>query len=127
MKKNMFKKKIMATMLAMFMAVGMVCVKADAKTAGTGMHHSITAYTLYVRENNNYNLLGTMHMSIHSGDVENSFTASRDCDLVTVTVSEKASDFVTGDTPSLDYGYTIVVTKPAKNPSEVYGSCTVNY
>ena len=127
MKKNTFKKRIIATMMAMFMAVSMVCIKADAETVGTGMRESITAYTLYVRENGNDNLLGKMRMTIHSSYVQNMFTADRDCGLVTVTVSEKASDFVTDSTPSLKDGYSIELTKYAKNPSKVYGACTVNY
>lgn len=127
MRKNTFKKKIMAAMMAMFMAVSMVCINADAETVGTGMRESMTAYTLYVRENNNYNLLGIMRMSIHSSDVQNKFTAARNCGLVTVTVSEKASDFVMDSIQSLKDGYAIELTKYANNPSKVYGACTINY
>ncbi len=127
MKKNTFKKKIMVAMMAMLMAVSMVCVKADAETVGTGMRESITAYTLYVRENENTNLLGTMRMTIHSSYVQNKFTAARDCGLVTVTVSERASDFVMDSIQSLKDGYSIELTKYAKKPSKVYGACTVNY
>ncbi len=117
----------MAAMMAMLMAVSMVCVKADAETVGTGMRESITAYTLYVRENGNTNPLGTMRMTIHDSYVENRFTAARDCKLVTVTVSEKASDFVTDSTHSLKMEEAIAIMKYTKNPSKVYGACTVNY
>ena len=127
MKKNTFKKKIMVAMMSMLIAVSMVCVKADAETVGTGMRESITAYTLYVRENGNTNLLGTMRMTIHDSYVENRFTAARDCELVTVTVSEKASDFVTDSTHSLRIHEAIAIMKYTKNPSKVYGACTVNY
>ncbi|MCM1082399.1 MAG: hypothetical protein NC393_06565 [Clostridium sp.] len=127
MKKNTFKKKIMAAMMAMFMVVSMVCIKADAETVGTGMRESITAYTLYVRENGNDKLLGKMRLSIHDSYVENRFTADRDCGLITVTVSEKNYDFKTSSTPSLGKYEAIAIMKYAKNPSKVYGSCTVNY
>lgn len=127
MRKNTFKKKITAAMMAMLMTVSMVCVKADAKTAGTGIRESITAYTLYVRENENNKVLGKMRMSIHSSDVQNKFTAARNCGLVTVTVSEKASDFVMDSIQSLKDGYAIELTKYANNPSKVYGACTINY
>lgn len=134
MKKNMFKKKIMATMLAMFMAVGMVCVKADAKTAGTGVRVSTTAYTLYVRENENNNLLGTMRMSIHlSKDkndpsyVENRFTAAKDCKYTNVSVSDNGIYFETATKGELGANGAVAVVKYVNNPSKVYGACTVDY
>ncbi|MBD5095872.1 MAG: hypothetical protein HDT40_02515 [Lachnospiraceae bacterium] len=127
MKKNTFKKRIIATMMAMFMAVSMVCIKADAKTAGTGIRESITAYTLYVRENENTNLLGTMRMTIHSSYVQNEFTAAKACGYTTVSVSNNGIDFISGAKPNLSAGDFCGAVKYANNPSKVYGACTVDY
>ena len=127
MRKNTFKKKIMAAMMAMFMAVGMVSMKADAKTAGTGIRESITAYTLYVRENENNNVLGKMRMTIESSYVQNVFTADRDCGFTTVSVSEKASDFLTNSREGLKNGEFCKMIKYAENSNKVYGICTVDY
>lgn len=127
MRKNTFKKKIMAAMMAMLMAVGMVCVKADAETAGTGVRESSTAYTLYVRENYNYNLLGTMRMTIHSSYVQNEFTAAKACGYTNVSVSNNGIDFITGSKGSLSQGDYCGAVKYVNNPSKVYGACTVDY
>ncbi|MDE5873171.1 MAG: hypothetical protein K2H07_04590 [Lachnospiraceae bacterium] len=127
MKKNTFKKRIIATMMAMFMAVSMVCIKADAKTAGTGIRESITAYTLYVRENENTNLLGTMRMTIHSSYVQNTFTAAKACGYTNVSVSNNGIDFETASRGNLGAKGVVAVVKYVDNPSKVYGACTVDY
>ncbi len=89
MKKNTFKKRMMATITAMFMAVSMVCMKADATSVETDTISTQVACNLYVRESGNENLLGIMRLSKDSSGVYNKFTASKACGRTTVRVSDK--------------------------------------
>ncbi len=89
MKKNTFKKKILAAIMAMFMAVSMVCMKADAASVETDTISTQVACNLYVRESGNENLLGIMRLSKDSSGVYNKFTASKACGRTTVRVSDK--------------------------------------
>ncbi len=128
MKKNTFKKKIMAAMMAMFLAVGMVCVKADAASVETGTVSTATAgYTLYVRESGSTTLLGIMYMHKNARGVYNQFTAKKSCGTTTVSVSNMDAFYATSTVVRLGINQYVNVSKEATNPPYVYGSCTVNY
>ncbi|MBD5095870.1 MAG: hypothetical protein HDT40_02505 [Lachnospiraceae bacterium] len=128
MKKNTFKKRIIATMMAMFMAVSMVCIKADAKSVGTGTISTVAAgYTLHVRESGNTTELGVMYMHKNSKGVYNKFTASKKCGETTVRVSNVDAWYATSTIAELQSGKYVEISKEATNPTKVYGSCTVNY
>ncbi len=127
MKKSTFKKRIMATITAMFMAVSMVCVKADAASVETDTISTQVACNLYVRESGNENVLGIMRLSKDSSGVYNVFTASKACGRTTVRVSDKNAMYVTSQKGYLYANQMVEVSKEVKNPTYAYGSCMVSY
>ncbi|MDE6025842.1 MAG: hypothetical protein K2G45_10360 [Lachnospiraceae bacterium] len=128
MKKNTFKKRIMATIMAMLMAVSIVSIKADAASVGTGTISTMGPYNFYVREAGNTNLLGIMSLWKDSGKVYNKFTAKKKCSSVTLNVTNLSGGRPVSDTKAdLGTNDSFTISKEATNPTYIYGSCTVYY
>lgn len=127
---KMVNKKLLAGILTLMVAVGMVSIRSNAATVITDVHSCICAgYTFYVRESGSTTDLGTMYLTKDSEKVSNTFTASKYCKSATVYVSDTGYGLTLNQKTlhGLNAGNSVKINKTVKEPTIVYGKCAVTY
>lgn len=127
---KMANKKLLVGILTLMMSVGMVSIRSNAATVITDVHSCISAgYTFHIRESGSTTELGTMYLTkdYTHNVVSNTFTAAKKCESVTAYVSGTNSDFKEWSVKSIPADNSFTVTKSVKEPTIVYGKCSVTY
>ena len=127
---KMVNKKLLVGILTLMMSVGMVSIQANATTVITDVHSCSTAgYTFHIRESGSMTELGTMYLTkdYTHNVVSNTFTAAKKCESVTAYVSGTNSGFKKATMAPIDPKDSFTVTKEVKEPTIVYGYCSVTY
>lgn len=127
---KMVNKKLLVGILTLMMSVGMVSIRSNAATVITDVHSCSTAgYTFHIRESGSTTELGTMYLTKDSENVYNTFTASKYCKSVTVYVSDASYGFTQNQKTgrNLYSGDYVSHYKTVKEPTIVYGKCSVTY